>query len=234
MVNVEDKELIKCELWWFVRAIEELCLTVLLAWEDLMELKEHAIQKEGTKPEQEECALRMWLCISVILTATANISKIIYGGGQLGFKKFGEKLDIWYPGKSEEEKKNLYKRLYAEKGESRKEVLDKIFSQVISDSGVDFKNRPERDLLEHFDAILQLYLIKEGPKRVIHRAYGHLTEEELRKRNELERCLSYFSYSENKLILLGKGSRMEPVIELIKKLKELAKVEREKLEKEKK
>jgi hypothetical protein len=233
MVDVENKELTKCEVWWFLNLIEQLCHTVLLAWKDLMKLKEDAIHRKLTNPEQEECALRIWSCISIILTGTANISKIIYGGGELGSKKFKEKLDRWFPGQSEEEIKQLYEKLYNEKGKSRKYILDKIFSKVISDSDVDFRERDERDLLEHFDAVLQLYLIKEGPKGVIHRAFGGSKEEELREKNELKKCLSYFSYSENKLILLGASSLTERVIELIKKLKELATVEREKLEKEK-
>lgn len=232
MTNPNNKELTKGEVWWFLRLIEELCLTVLVAWEDLMKLKEHATKNHLTRPEQEECALRIWSCISVILTASANISKIIYGGGKLGIKKFKEKVNRWLPGQKEEEIKQLYEKLYNEKAESRKNILGKIFSKAISDSGVDLRERDERDLLEHFDAVLQLYLIKEGPKGVIHRAFGGATEEELRKKNELKKCLSYFSYSEDKIFLMGVSSLTEPVIELIKQLKDLAKVERERLEKE--
>lgn len=234
MASPEDKKLTKGELWWFLSRIEELCVTVLLAWEDLVKLKEQALQPGLTESQKKQYSYRMWARISVIFTDTANISKIIYGGGQLKFRRFGQELDNWYSGKTEEQKRKLYNKLYNEKGKSRINALKNIFSQVISESGIDYEKRSVRDLLEHFDTSLQLYLIEEGPEDVINRSYGGFTEEQLRERNELKKCLSYFSCSQNKVFLLGKGIPTEPIINLIEKLKVCAELERKKLEQEEK
>jgi hypothetical protein len=222
MEEIKKQELTKYEKWWFLRYLEAECEIVLSAWNELIKLKKYASENKLDKEGQRECSSRMWRCISEILIAIANISKTIYGGKKLEEDTFKGILDSWEPGKSDDEKEELYEKLY-EEIEVRVKTLKKMLSSVVDRQKLD---RSPRNYLEHFDAFLQLYIIENGTKVKTHRSFGCPNEKEL-----LEKNLSFFHCSKNEIWFFGKPFPMEPVIEFIEKLKEVVKSELEKGEK---
>jgi hypothetical protein len=222
MEEIRKQELTEEEKWWFLNYIKDECEEILSAWKELIKLKQYASENKLDEDGQRECSSRMWRCISEILVAIGNISKTINGGGKLRKDIFKDKLDLWQPGKSDEQIEELYEKLYEEM-KIRVKTLRKMLSSALEGQKLD---RSLRDYLEHFDAFLQLYIIENGTKVKTHRSFGCPDEKEL-----LEKNLSFFHCSKNEIWFLGKPFPMEPVIEFIEKLKEAVKSELEKGEK---
>jgi hypothetical protein len=211
MEETKKQELTNEKKWWFLQYLKVECEVVLSAWKELTELKKYASENKLDEQDQRECSSRMWRCISEILLAIANISKTIYGSGKLKKDIFKIKLDLWAPGKSEEEKEKLYEKLYGEI-EIRVRTLKKMFSSILDKQGID---RSARDYIEHFDAFLQLYIIEKGAEVKTHRSFGCPDQKEL-----LEKNLSFFHCRTDEIWLFGKPFPMGPVIEFIRKLEE--------------
>lgn len=220
MEETKKQELTAGEKVWFLNYIKDECEIVLSAWEELIGLKQYASESKLDKDGQRDCSFRMWRCISDFLLAYANLSKTIYGGKKLKRDTFKSILDLWEPGKSPEEKEELYEKVY-ERIDVRVKTLKKMLSSALDKQKID---RSPRDYLEHFDAFLQLYIIEKGTEVKTHRSFGCPDQKEL-----IEKNLSFFYCRTDEIWLFGKAFPIAPVIKFVKKLEEVVKIELVKL-----